>query len=148
MYKNLHLKKYDNTKFFCCPSPFKTLAPQSPHPQVWNPGATTERSLVMMVSYDISLLSGCNLQKKKKNTTSCSRRVLEGLEGSHIQLCSKLFNPPDFFPLTSIVNKSCKIECCVNSMLPINQNMIVSQGLQLILGAFRRTTISYQHPLI
>ena len=35
-----------------------------------------------------------------------------------------MYLTPDVFPLTSIVNKSCKIECCVNSMFPINQNMI------------------------
>ena len=36
----------------------------------------------------------------------------------------KIIQPPDVFPLTSIANKSCKIECCVKSMLPINQNMM------------------------
>ena len=46
----------------------------------------------------------------------------------------KIIQPPDVFPLNSIVNKSCKIECCVNSMFPINQNMIVSRGLELILS--------------
>ena len=55
--------------------------------------------------------------------------------------------PLTFFLLTSIVNKSCKIECCVNSMLPINHNMIFSQGLELILSMFRRTTMSSK-PLI
>ena len=60
----------------------------------------------------------------------------------------KIIQPPDVFPMTSIVNKSCNIECCVNSMFPINQNMIVSQGLELILSMFRRTTMSGQHPLI
>ena len=61
----------------------------------------------------------------------------------------KIIQPPLLFPMTSIVNKSCNIECCVNStcMLPINQNMIVSRGLELILSMFRRTTVSYQHPL-
>ena len=49
----------------------------------------------------------------------------------------KFIQPPDIFPLTSIVNMSCNIECCVNSMLPINQNMIVSQALELILSMFR-----------
>ena len=34
----------------------------------------------------------------------------------------------DVFPLTSIVNKSCDAECCVNNMLQIIQNMMVSQG--------------------
>ena len=60
----------------------------------------------------------------------------------------RCIQPPDVFPLTSIVNESCKIESCVDSMLPINQNMIVSGGLELILSVFRRTTISDQHPLI
>ena len=29
------------------------------------------------------------------------------------------------------------IDRCVNNMLPINQNMIISQGLELILSVFR-----------
>ena len=66
----------------------------------------------------------------------------------HVQLCSKLFNPPCVFPMISIVNKSCNIECCVNKMFRINKKMIVSRGLELILSVFRRTTISGQHPLI
>ena len=49
--------------------------------------------------------------------------------------------------MTSIVNKSGKIECCVNIMFQIIQNMMVSQGLELELSMFRRTTISGQHPL-
>ena len=67
--------------------------------------------------------------------------------GRMLQLCSKLFNPLAF-PYDFYRNKSCNINCCVNSMLPINQNMIVSQGLELILSMFRRTTVSGQHPLI
>ena len=43
-----------------------------------------------------------------------------------IQLEAKVFNPPDIFPLISIVNKSCNIERCVNTILPIIQNLIVS----------------------
>ena len=65
----------------------------------------------------------------------------------YLQLCSKLFNPPDIFPLTSIVNKSCNIERCVKSMRPIFQNKIVSQGLERILSIYRRTTMSGQPPL-
>ena len=60
----------------------------------------------------------------------------------------KIIQPPLLFPMTSTVNESCNIECCVNSMLPINQNMIVSQGLEHILSVFKRTSISDQHPLI
>ena len=37
---------------------------------------------------------------------------------------------------------------CGNKMHPIIQNMTVSQGLELILSMFRRTTMSGQHPLI
>ena len=85
--------------------------------------------------------------------------VVHGIEGGQtqeviedilvqIQLCSKLFNPPDIFPLISIVNKSSNIECCVNTILPIIQNLIVSQGLELILSMCRRTTMSGEHPLI
>ena len=59
----------------------------------------------------------------------------------------RCIQPPDVFPLTPIVNKSCKIECCVNKMLKIIQNMMVSQGLELELSMFIRTTISGQHPL-
>ena len=61
---------------------------------------------------------------------------------------SRSIQPPDVFPLISIVNKSCNIERCVNSMLPIIQNLIVSQGLELILSMCRRTTMSDQRTLI
>ena len=44
----------------------------------------------------------------------------------NLQLEGKVFNPPDIFPLISIVNKSCNIERCVNTILPIIQNLIVS----------------------
>ena len=51
--------------------------------------------------------------------------------------------------MTSIeTSRATLIVMCFNSMLPINQNMIVSQGLELILSMFRRTTMSGQHPLI
>ena len=70
-----------------------------------------------------------------------------GLPRQRIQLEAEVFNPPDIFPLISIVNKSCNIEHCVKSMLPIFQNKIVSQGLERILSIFRRTTMSGQHPL-
>ena len=56
--------------------------------------------------------------------------------------------PPEFFPLTSVVNKSCNYKCCVNNMLQIIQNMMVSEGLELELNVFRRATISGQHILI
>ena len=56
--------------------------------------------------------------------------------------------PPDVFPLTPIINKLCNIECCVNKMLQIIQNMMVSQGLEVELSLFRRTTISGQRILI
>ena len=69
-------------------------------------------------------------------------------QASALQLCSKLFNPLCGFPVISMVNKSCNIECCVNIMFRINKKMIVSRGLELILNVFRRTTISDQHPLI
>ena len=39
---------------------------------------------------------------------------------------SKSIQPPDIFPLISIVNKSCNIERCVKTILPIIQNLIVS----------------------
>ena len=63
----------------------------------------------------------------------------------------KIIQPPLLFPMTSIVNKSGNIECCVNNMFQINKKMIVSRDLELILSMFRRTTnsiISDQHPLI
>ena len=53
------------------------------------------------------------------------------INGVPLQWEAEVFNPPCIFPLTSIVNKSCNIECCVNNMFQINQNMIVSQGLEL-----------------
>ena len=40
----------------------------------------------------------------------------------------KLFNPSCIFPVISIVNKLCNIECCVNNMFRINKKMIVSRG--------------------
>ena len=58
-----------------------------------------------------------------------------------IQLESEVFNPPDVFPLIPIVNKSCNIECCVNKMLQIIQNMTVSEGLELELSIVRRTKL-------
>ena len=61
---------------------------------------------------------------------------------SHLQLRSKLFNPPYGFPMISIVNKSCNIESCVNNMLHIIQNMMVSQCSELELS-----TLSGQPPL-
>ena len=66
---------------------------------------------------------------------------------SVVQLEAEVFNSPDIFPLIPTVNKPCNIERCVNSMLPIFQNKIVSQGLERILSIFRRTTMSGQHPL-
>ena len=53
----------------------------------------------------------------------------------------RCIQPPDVFSLTPVVNKSCNIQCCVNKMLQIIQNMMVSQGLELELSMFRRTTI-------
>ena len=42
-----------------------------------------------------------------------------------------MYSTPDVFPLTPVVNRSCNIECCVNRMLQILQNMMVTQGLAL-----------------
>ena len=56
--------------------------------------------------------------------------------------------PPDIFPLTPTVNKLCNIECCVNKMRQIIQNIMVSQGLELELNMFGRTTTSGRHPLV
>ena len=58
-------------------------------------------------------------------------------------------NPQQWiFPLISIVNKSCNNERCVDTVLPIIQNLIVSQGLELILSMCRSTTMSDQRTLI
>ena len=65
-----------------------------------------------------------------------------------VQLEAKVFNPPDIFPLISIVNKSCNIERCVKNMFQIIQNTMVSQCSELELSMFRGTTLSGQHPLI
>ena len=65
-----------------------------------------------------------------------------------LQLEAEVLNPPDVFPLIPIVNKSCNIECYVNNMLKIIQNMMVSQCSELELSMFRKTTISGQHSLI
>ena len=61
---------------------------------------------------------------------------------------AEVFIPPDVFSLIPVVNKSCNIERCVNNMLQIIQNMIVSQCSELELSMFRGTTLSGQHPLI
>ena len=61
---------------------------------------------------------------------------------------SRSIQPPDVFPLIPVVNKSCNIECCVNNMLQIFQNMMVSQCSELEPSMFRGTTLSGQHPLI
>ena len=45
--------------------------------------------------------------------------------------CAQNYSTPLAFPHDFYRNKSCNIDCCVNSMLPINQNMIVSQGLEV-----------------
>ena len=65
-----------------------------------------------------------------------------------IQLEAEVFNPPDVLPLIPIVNKTCNIERCVNNMLQIIQNMMVSQCSKLELSMFRGATLSGQHPLI
>ena len=44
----------------------------------------------------------------------------------------RCIQPPDVFPLTSIVNKSRKIEYCDNKMLQVIQNVIVSQVVELV----------------
>ena len=62
--------------------------------------------------------------------------------------CAQNCSTPLAFPYDFYRNKSRNIDYCVNSMLPINQNKIVSQGLELILSMFRRTTMSGQHTLI
>ena len=78
------------------------------------------------------------LKRKKKRKT----------EKIVIQLEAEVFNPPDIFPLIPILNKSRNIERCVNNMLQIIQNMMVSQCSELELSIFRGTTLSGQHPLI
>ena len=59
----------------------------------------------------------------------------------------RCIQPPDVFPLIPIVNKSSNIKRCVNNMLQIIQNMF-SQGLEVELSMFRRTTVSGQHPCV
>ena len=71
-----------------------------------------------------------------------------GFHTPNIQLEAEVINPPDVFPLIPIVNKSCNFECCVNNMLQITQNMMVSQCTELELIIFRGTTLSGQHLLI
>ena len=60
----------------------------------------------------------------------------------------KSIQPSDVFPLTPAVNKSCNIECCVNNMLQIIQNMMFSQGLELELSMFRRTKYYIRSALV
>ena len=62
--------------------------------------------------------------------------------------CTQNYSTLLAFPYDFYRNRLCNIDCCVNSMRPINQNMIVSQGLELELSMFRRTTMSGQHHLI
>ena len=59
-----------------------------------------------------------------------------------IQWVPQLFECPELFH----VNKSFKILCCGNRMHQVVQNMILSQGLQLKLSIWWRTTISGHHP--
>ena len=54
----------------------------------------------------------------------------------------RCIQPHDASPLTPIGDKSYKIECCVNKMLQMIQNMIFSRGLELGLSIFRKTTNS------
>ena len=70
------------------------------------------------------------------------------LSRTSVQFEAEVFNPPDVFPLIPIVNKSWNIERCVNNMLQIIQNMMVSQCSELELSVFRGTTLSGQHPSI
>ena len=72
----------------------------------------------------------------KVNTSYCLRASCTVTVGI------KCIQPPDVFPFTPIVNKSRNIECCVNNMLQIIQNMMFSQSLELELSMFGRTTIS------
>ena len=67
---------------------------------------------------------------------------------ARLQLEATVFNLPDVLPLTPVVNKSCNIERFVNNMVQIIQNMMVSQGLELKICMFRRTTTTSQHPLV
>ena len=43
-----------------------------------------------------------------------------------VQLCLNIWAPLELFPLNSVVNKLCNIECCGNKKHQIIQNMILS----------------------
>ena len=60
---------------------------------------------------------------------SCCAGVTASLKKKSQKQLEAVFNPPppDIFPLIPIINKSCNIGRCVNNMLRIIQNMIVSQ---------------------
>ena len=60
-----------------------------------------------------------------------------GAQGQRLQehtVVAKSFRTPRVFPLSSIVNKSCKIERCGNKMHQIVQKMILTRGLELKLS--------------
>ena len=86
----------------------------------------------------------CTLQKNSRESEKGN--PIDSKKKSTVGI--RCIQPPDFVPLISIVNESCNIECCVNNMLQIIRNMMVSQGLELKPSMFRRTTISGQHLLI
>ena len=44
--------------------------------------------------------------------------LITNLRRKNMQLEAEVFNPSDIFPLISIVNKPCNIECCVKSIQP------------------------------
>ena len=50
-------------------------------------------------------------------------------------MVAKNFQTARAFPLNPIVKMSCKIECCDNKTHQIIQNMILSLGLELEIGA-------------
>ena len=85
-----------------------------------------------------------NTKANKSSSIECCGNKMQ----QNVQLQAEVSNPPDVFPLIPIVNKSCNIGRCVNNMLQIIQNMMVSQCSELELSMFRGTTVSGQHPLI
>ena len=86
-----------------------------------------------------------DLQNKMCNMSYDMWRIFE--YAWQLQFEAEEYNPLDVFPLIPMANKSCNIDRCVNNMLQIIQNMMVSQCSELELSVCRGITLSGQHPL-
>ena len=75
-----------------------------------------KKKIIFWYYQEVNLPNMIGAVKYSKKKCVCESHFLLS-----IQLCSKLFNPPCGFPMISIVNKSCNIECCVKNVFRINK---------------------------